>query len=506
MRLLCGLIVWAVVAGPSPAAAQPPPDPVRRGFDLLYQGDRPAAQRHFEGLLAAQPESLPVQFALLMIANDRVKDDPATAPDFERRLDAFISATERRYHANRRETGALFHLAQAHMLRASYRFEHDKGMLGAARDGAKAKNYSETYIKAHPDHADAYLTLGLYNYFVDLAPTFAKVFRFLLFLPAGNRVEGLKQIERAAAHGPLFGEKAERLLVQIYGQLEGRPQEALAIAVRQHRARPASDDVAFMLAGVHASPAVEDRARAAAVYQEIIARRAADRSLEGVSSRASALRSLAFVRVDQWRIQDAIATLTPTIEAPPAQPDWVLPQFLQLRANYRALLGDRAAGDDARRVRATPAMARAHESAATLLKWIDARLGSKEAEVYAALIPGNRHAADGQWDAAQREYALVQARFPNDAQVRLRVAQLQFLRGDPERALPTLTALASSGRAAPDWLKASALLYLGRAHDLAGRRAQARQAYEVVVDKYENERASSGARLGLITPYKRPTT
>ena len=60
------------------------------------------------------------------------------------------------------------------MVRAAYRFNHDKGMWGAARDGAKSKRYADAYVKRHPGHADAYFTLGTYNYYVELAPSFIK--------------------------------------------------------------------------------------------------------------------------------------------------------------------------------------------------------------------------------------------------------------------------------------------------------------------------------------------
>lgn len=488
------------------ATGQAPPDVVRRGYDLLYQGDRAAAGRHFEASLAAKPSDLPLQFGHLLVINERLDDDPSVAGDFERRLDGFIAAADKRHDANGRDTEAMFYLAQAHLLRASYRFDHDKGLLGAARDGARAKNLSEAYIKVRPDDADALLALGLYNYFADLAPTFAKIFRFMLFLPSGDRVKGLQQIERAASHGSIFAEKAQRLVVEIYSRLEGRPAEALAIAERLHRTRPASDDVAFLLAGVYAGPGIENRPRAAAVYEEIVARRRQDESADGAAARTRATQALASVQVDQWRLDAAIATLAAVIDARPARPDFALPEALLRRGNFRALVNDAGAAGDARRVLEAPAHAKWHAPARSLLSWIERRAGTPEATVYAALIPANRLTAESKWDAAQREYDLVATRHPNDPQVRLRIAQLHIQSGQSERAVPTLSALGASGRIVPDWIKASALLGLGRAHDLAGRRAEATRAYETVVDRYENERAAAAARLGLITPYKRPGT
>jgi len=58
--------------------------------------------------------------------------------------------------------------------------------------------------EARPEHGDAYFMLGAYNYYVEIVPSFVKLIRPLLFLPAGNRVEGLKQLERAYTQGPCF--------------------------------------------------------------------------------------------------------------------------------------------------------------------------------------------------------------------------------------------------------------------------------------------------------------
>src|SRR6185295_18219180 len=111
---------------------------------------------------------------------------------------------------------------------------------GAARDGVKSKSYSESYLKVHPEHGDAYLPLGMYNYYVELAPAFFKVLRFLLFLPSGNRVEGLKQIERAGSQGSLFGPRADLLLVEIYSEFEGRAADAIATGERLQQRYPAN--------------------------------------------------------------------------------------------------------------------------------------------------------------------------------------------------------------------------------------------------------------------------
>jgi len=137
-----------------------------------------------------------------------------------------------------------------------------------------------------------------------------------------------------------------------------------------------------------------------------------------------------------------------------------------------------------------------------LLKWMERRRASGEAATYVALIRGNRLAAERRWDEAAAAYEAVRRDHPDDSQVRFRIAALQFARGETDRAASAFSGLADSK--APDWIKAQALLYLGRAHDLAGRRADARKTYERIVDNYEHEGAARAARVGLVSPYRRP--
>jgi len=330
----CVLLLATAVLHAHRANPQTPADPIAQGYELFYANGPGPALTHFAGLVAAKPADLPARFGWLMAAHGRLDDDRSGAVDFEQRLDAFIDAADARYGRDRNDADALFYLAQAHFLRATYRFEADKGTWGAARDGAKAKNYSEAYVKAHPDRADAYLALGLYNYFVDLAPTLFKALRFMLFLPAGDRVLGLKQIERAAASGPMFGPQAQILLTEIYASTEGRAADALATANLLASRYPQSDEVGFATADVFLSPIVQDFSRAADTFQRIADRHKSDVSIDGLAARAKALLGITSIRQDQCRLDDAIATLGQTIEANPAQPDWIMPQFLMRRSNH----------------------------------------------------------------------------------------------------------------------------------------------------------------------------
>ena len=276
------------------------------------------------------------------------------------------------------------------MLRAAYRLSEDKGMWGAARDAARAKGYAEQYIRQHPEHGDAYLTLGIYNYFVGIAPTFAKVLRVLLLMPGGNRAEGLAQLERAGRDGSLFAPLAQGLVGNLYGAFEGRLRDAVATTERLTTQYPGNSMVRLSLAQLYAHPTVEAYDRAAAQSRAVIDH-AQSTSLVGQSERLAATLGLAALRRIQWRLDEAVALLQPTIDHPVEKPAWVVPTFLLQRANYRMLLNDPKAAEDVRRVLGNPKMAKWHKEAREDARTIDAWLQhSTDAAIYTSLIPGNQ--------------------------------------------------------------------------------------------------------------------
>ena len=498
------LIMPAILAVPHELIAQPF-DAVHDAYVSIYSGDAVEATRQFEALRARNPEGLPAWFGAIAAQMVQLDLDETLMPSFETQLTAFIDHAERRYNRSRTDTEALFYLAQAHMIRATYRFTWERGMWGAARDAARAKSLSDQYLRLHPEHGDAYLTLGLYNYYADVAPTFVKVMRVLLLLPSGSRTEGLKQLERASREGYLFAAVADGALATIYGSMENRFEQAIPIAERYEKQYPGNPDIRLGLAQLYAHPTVEAYDLAAAQYQAILAR-ATTSSLRHTYDRHRATLGLANLRRTQWRIEEAIQLIGPLIDHPLDKPAWLKPTTRLRRANYRMLLNDPGAADDARFVLKQPAMSEWHRPARDLITSIESRRRSDEGIVYAALIPGNRLVAEDRWQEARAVYEQVAATKPNDWQVRYRFAFLDFARGDYKAAAPALQSIADTSARIPDWLRAAAMLNLAWCHDLAGRRANAIALYKRVADDYENEPVAPTAQLGLIAPYRGPVT
>jgi hypothetical protein len=512
LRLITvAIVVLAAAAGcacPSAARGSPPaggtPDPIRSGYERIDRGDAMGAYEYFRALAERDSGDLAVAFGTLSALETRGLDEPEAQQEFERRTEQLLARARGRYERNRADQEALFYLALGHGTRAIYRYTHDKGLWGVARDAAQSKRYGEECRRLDAGRDDIYYVLGYYNYYIDIAPVFLKFLQPLLRLPRGNRVEGVRQLERAAQEGDLFRTSALYELVDIY-MLEGRPEDALRIAERLHRDHPESPRAGDALAGTCLSSAIGDYERAEQVLLEMLQRTDQGHPHYRSEDRYDILLSLAQARRQQWSVAEASETLTPVIQAVVVKPDWVLPRFLLERGACRAVLDEPGAAEDARRVLAEKKWAsRWHKDAKEQLAGIAAERKSGEAAVYAELVPANHLVATRRWDEADAAYRLLRQRHPDDWQVRYRQAYLEYARDSLPRALAEFRGIVhSTPGAKPTWVRANAMLYLARTYDLLGQRPEAIRYYKMVVSEYEKEGGAMTARMGLLAPYRR---
>jgi hypothetical protein len=75
--------------------------------------------------------------------------------------------------------------------------------IPVARAGVEGRKHLLRCLELDPDMADAYLGLGLYNYYVDTLSAMAKVLRFFMGIPGGDKRVGLQQLETASTKGVL---------------------------------------------------------------------------------------------------------------------------------------------------------------------------------------------------------------------------------------------------------------------------------------------------------------
>lgn len=89
-----------------------------------------------------------------------------------------------------------------------------------AKLGKKMKNHALEILEKDPEYYPANYLLGSYNYFADALPGYLKFLRVLVFLPGGDRKEGLKQLHIAYAKGGITESEAAKTLAIIYTYYE----------------------------------------------------------------------------------------------------------------------------------------------------------------------------------------------------------------------------------------------------------------------------------------------
>ena len=112
---------------------------------------------------------------------------------------------------------------------------------GTARAGVKAREHLLRALKLDPEMADAYTGLGLYNYYVDALSAFARVLRFFMGIPGGNKKDGIRQLELAMNKGELTAVEARFYLaknLRNYDQKYEVAAEVLAPLVEQYPQNP----------------------------------------------------------------------------------------------------------------------------------------------------------------------------------------------------------------------------------------------------------------------------
>jgi len=75
--------------------------------------------------------------------------------------------------------------------------------MPVARAGIEARRHLLRCLELDPKMTDADLGLGLYNYYVDTLSAMAKVLRFFMGIPGGDKRVGLRQLETASTSGEL---------------------------------------------------------------------------------------------------------------------------------------------------------------------------------------------------------------------------------------------------------------------------------------------------------------
>jgi hypothetical protein len=249
---------------------------------------------------------------ILMDPESRQLDDR-----FNDRAAAAIAASDA---WTKREPGraeAWFYLAGSYGPLVQWRVLRGE-RLAAARDGKKIKDALERALQLDPGLDDAHFGIGAYHYYADIAPAAAKVLRWLLFLPGGDRVKGLQEMQQARQRGALLRGEADYQLHVIYLWYEQKPLGAIDLLEELDARYPSNPLFQERIAEVQ-DVWLHDRQASAAAWQISLDRARAGRVDNPPRSEARArlgLARLASARGDDAHAREQLETLVGARTAP----------------------------------------------------------------------------------------------------------------------------------------------------------------------------------------------
>ncbi|MBI3400582.1 MAG: hypothetical protein HY048_04100 [Acidobacteria bacterium] len=217
-----------------------------------------------------------------------------------------------------RQAEAWFYLAGSYAPLVQWRVLRGE-RLAAAREGKKIKDALERALQLDPALADAYFGIGLYHYYADVAPRYAKLLRWLLLLPGGDREQGLREMLQARAHGEVLRGEADYQLHVLYLWYEKKPKDALGLLETLDAQYPTNPLFLARIADVHETYFHDPRASAAA-WRALIERVRANRVFNPRATDVRARLGLANELLVMNDVDGAIAQLQIVVDARPSEP------------------------------------------------------------------------------------------------------------------------------------------------------------------------------------------
>jgi len=374
-----------------------------------------------------------------------------------------------------RRAEAWFYLAGSYAPLVQWRVLRGE-RVAAARDGNRIRSALERALELDPTLNDAYFGIGLYHYYADVAPAAAKLLRFLLFLPGGDRVKGLAEMLRAREHGELMTGEADFQLHVVYLWYEHKPVEARDLLTELDKRYPTNPLFLERIAEVE-DAYFHDQAASAARWRELIDRARAGRVALAPAAEARARIGLAHELDAMFETDRAIEELK-RASARDLQPFDAAQAQLQLgQASDR--VGDRATAVAAY----TQAAALAPEDATSIRD--AARAGLRTApdpritEAYRLSLEGWRALERRDLDGAESGLSRAVELAPRDMMARYRYARLFEARKDDGRAREMLEQVVAAPLV-PGIVRASALVDYAQIVERAGDRTRALSLYREV--------------------------
>lgn len=195
---------------------------------------------------------------------------------FEDLINVTIRKAEARQHANQDVARSYLYAGMAYALRARLTGLRDKD-LPTARAGKRMRALLLAALAVDPNLFDAYLGVGIYNYFVDTLSAIVKVLRFFIGLPGGSRLEGLQQMQLAADKGELVRAEAKFYLAKDYSRSnEGQYEKSIKLFEELSHQYPHNPLWPMLTGSLHFR--IGQPGRGEAIYRQVFQKTAGQKS------------------------------------------------------------------------------------------------------------------------------------------------------------------------------------------------------------------------------------
>ncbi len=423
---------------------------------------------------------------------------------FQSRVDAAIGSAEAWTAREPGRAEAWFYLGGAYGVRVQWRVLR-RERLAAARDGKRIKEALERALALDPGLQDAYFGIGLYHYYADVAPTAAKMLRWLLFLPGGDRVKGMQEMLRARNSGQVLRSEADYQLHVLELWYEKRTDRALELLGGLRQRHPGNPHFLQLIAEIQDAylHEIPDSLRTSRALLD-----AAQNGRVANPSMAEAVARLGIaLQLDRlFETDAAIEHLRRVIAARPTAPFGAIAQAqLQL-----GLALDRV-GSRAEATAAYRAALAAITPEDPLRIGVRARAGLKaapnavDAAAYRLSIQGWRALERGAIDEAAQALGESLMLRPADLVTQYRQARLLKAQKNDAAAMSLLDTVMSAGAAVPPAIYAAACVDAARMHEEHDSRARAIELYQAVGAVVGADRVTRDAAHDALARLTSPT-
>jgi tetratricopeptide (TPR) repeat protein len=497
-RLLAALTLSAAIAA-APLDTLTPVKPAHQARGPVAQPlglrGEDALSRAYDAILDARFSSLeselqkacgpaPVEACQVLDATAlwwRIQLDPdsrALDDQFSVAVERAIRSTEAWTVRSPEDAEAWFYLGGAYAARVQWRVLRDE-KLSAARDGKRIKEALERALALDPGLDDAHFGIGMYRYYADVAPTVARILRFLLLLPGGNREEGLAQMQRARDQGRLLRGEADYQLHVIYLWYEHQTARALELLSDLQQRYPGNPLFLTQIAEIQ-DVYQHDIAASLATWRTLLALARAERvnaaDVAEVRARLGIARQLdALAETDQ-----AIDQLEQVVRLKPEVPHASMALAYLRLGEAHDRMNARAEAMAAYRL---ASLALPEDDQSNIRRLATQRLrtapNARQAEAFRLSLEGWRHFDDKQIRSAAGALERAIALNPRDPVAHYRYGRILEALGEESAALKHLETVIRDARLCPAPILATAYVDAARIHERAGQRDQAISAYRV---------------------------